>query len=74
MDPNKAIGTLTKQMAEELGLAEDVIVAAGSGDNMCAAMGTGASIHQQVASCSALEIDEELLSSCRKRSVLLWHR
>ena len=34
-------GTLTKKMAEELGLREDTIVVGGAGDNAAAAVGTG---------------------------------
>lgn len=37
----EAVGTLTPAMAEELGLSEKVIVAAGAGDNAAAAVGTG---------------------------------
>ena len=36
------IGTLKKSVAETLGLSEDVVVAAGAGDNAAAAIGTGA--------------------------------
>lgn len=35
------VGTLTKRSAEELNLTENVIVAAGAGDNAAAAVGTG---------------------------------
>mmetsp|Transcript_12514 Transcript_12514/g.45638 ORF Transcript_12514/g.45638 Transcript_12514/m.45638 type:complete len:254 (+) Transcript_12514:190-951(+) len=41
VDPNAPIGKLSAEMASTLGLSEEVIVAPGSGDNMCAAMGTG---------------------------------
>lgn len=37
----EVIGTLKKEMAEELGLEESVIVVAGAGDNAAAAIGTG---------------------------------
>ncbi len=37
----QAVGTLTRDAAEALGLPEDVIVAAGAGDNAAAAVGTG---------------------------------
>ena len=36
-----AAGTLRREAAEELGLAEDVLVSAGGGDNMMGAIGTG---------------------------------
>ncbi len=35
------VGTLKKQIADELGLSQSVIVAAGGGDNAAAAVGTG---------------------------------
>ncbi|MGI6229598.1 MAG: xylulokinase [Tractidigestivibacter sp.] len=38
----EAIGTLRPDVARELGLGEDVVVAAGAGDNAAAAVGTGA--------------------------------
>ena len=37
----EVIGTLTKEMAEELGLSTDVKIIAGAGDNAAAAVGTG---------------------------------
>ncbi|MDD6022776.1 MAG: xylulokinase [Oscillospiraceae bacterium] len=37
----QAVGTLRPEIAEELGLPENVIVAAGAGDNAAAAVGTG---------------------------------
>lgn len=37
----EAIGTLLPEIAEELGLSNDVIVAAGAGDNAASAVGTG---------------------------------
>ncbi len=37
----EAIGTLKPDIAQKLGLSEDVIVAAGAGDNAAAAIGTG---------------------------------
>ena len=37
----ESVGTLTKEAAELLGLSENVIVAAGAGDNAAAAVGTG---------------------------------
>lgn len=40
--PNDVVGTLKKDVAEQLGLAEDVIVAPGSGDNQMSALGAGA--------------------------------
>ncbi len=40
-ESSEAVGTLTKDMAEELGLPENVILAAGAGDNAAAAVGTG---------------------------------
>ena len=37
----EAVGTLKREIAEELGLPQDVRVAAGAGDNAAAAVGTG---------------------------------
>jgi xylulokinase len=37
----EAIGTIKKDIAEKYGLTNSCIVAAGSGDNMMAAVGTG---------------------------------
>mmetsp|Transcript_4603 Transcript_4603/g.13232 ORF Transcript_4603/g.13232 Transcript_4603/m.13232 type:complete len:479 (+) Transcript_4603:228-1664(+) len=42
VNPDEAIGVLTGAVASELGLSADVLVAPGSGDNACSAMGTGA--------------------------------
>ena len=39
--PGSAIGTIRKEAASELGLPENIPVAAGGGDNMMAAIGTG---------------------------------
>mmetsp|Transcript_11338 Transcript_11338/g.18674 ORF Transcript_11338/g.18674 Transcript_11338/m.18674 type:complete len:345 (+) Transcript_11338:12-1046(+) len=41
-DPNQKVGNLKPEVATSLGLPLDVIVAAGSGDNMMAALGAGA--------------------------------
>jgi len=38
---DKPTGTIRKEVAEELGLRDDVIVSAGGGDNMMGAIGTG---------------------------------
>ena len=37
----ECVGTLKKDVAALLGLSEDVVVAAGAGDNAAAAVGTG---------------------------------
>ncbi len=37
----EVVGTLTEEMAEELGLSQDVKIIAGAGDNAAAAVGTG---------------------------------
>ncbi len=37
----ESVGTLKKEIAEELGLSTEVVVAAGAGDNAAAAVGTG---------------------------------
>lgn len=38
----QVVGTLKKDVAEQLGLSDDVIVAPGSGDNQMSALGAGA--------------------------------
>lgn len=38
---DKPVGTMKKEIAEAFGLCEDVLVSAGSGDNMMGAIGTG---------------------------------
>jgi xylulokinase len=38
---HEAVGTVKKELAEEFGFGSDVLVAAGGGDNMMAAIGTG---------------------------------
>lgn len=37
----EAVGTLLPEMAQKLGLPENVVVCAGAGDNAAAAVGTG---------------------------------
>jgi sugar (pentulose or hexulose) kinase len=39
--PGEPVGTLRRQVAEELGLPPGILVASGGGDNMMAAIGTG---------------------------------
>lgn len=39
--PNDCIGTLTSEAVQALGLPGDVVVAPGSGDNACSALGSG---------------------------------
>lgn len=41
--PDEAVGTLRWEVADELGLSPDVVVAPGSGDNACSALGAGVS-------------------------------
>ncbi|MEM7623779.1 MAG: FGGY family carbohydrate kinase, partial [Planctomycetota bacterium] len=47
-ESSDVVGKLTGHAAEELGLPHGLLVAAGSGDNMCGAVGAGAVTHGRV--------------------------